>query len=393
MINRRVPLVLSLAVGLLLSLVFVAGFATGSVFQQSRSSSTETSDASLRDFLYAYHLVTQRSYYRPERQHLIQAAIDAMLAATGDPHTLFLSPNENRVAATQLNGARFSGIGAIVVRGRNNLHVVAVIPKAPASNAGIKANDVVTKIEGVPVSQISGDPIVRIHGMAGTTVNLTVTRGGRAPFTVGVKREQIPPITAYPRLLAHHLAEIQVISFGDTTSREVSAALSFAQVEHVRGIILDLRDNPGGYVDAAQQIVSQFLSHGVVAYERGLDKRLHPLSVIPGKVLTRTPVVILVNGGTASAAEITAAALRDNGRAKLIGTRTYGKGSMQSVYALADGSSVRITDRLWLTPHRDSIQSVGLHPDITVNEIATPGGASKDSQLSAAEQYLLHHGK
>jgi carboxyl-terminal processing protease len=391
MINRRVPLALSLAVGLLLSLVFVSGFAAGSVFQQSRSSSTDTSDASLRDFLSAYRLVTQHSYYRPDKQHLIQAAIDAMLAATGDPHTLFLSPNENRVADTQLNGARFSGIGAIVVRARNDLQVVAVIPKAPASNAGIKAGDVVTKIEGVPVSHISGDPIVRIHGMAGTTVNLTVTRGSGAPFTV--KREQIPPITAYPRLLPHHLAEIQIISFGDTTSKEVSQALAFAKAQRVRGIILDLRDNPGGFVDAAQQIASDFLSHGVVAYERGLDKRLHSLPVIPGRLVTRTPVAILVNGGTASAAEITAAALRDNGRAKLIGTRTYGKGSMQSVYGLADGSSIRITDRLWLTPHRDSIQSVGLRPDITVNELASPGGTSEDSQLSAAEQYLLHPGK
>lgn len=396
MTGRRVPLTLSLAIGLILSIVFVGGFAVGAVVQQSRAaSSADSSDTSLKDFLQAYHLVLERSYYRPfDRQHLINAAIDGMLSATGDPHTLFLSPTENRVADTQLNGTVFSGIGAIVIPYHGNLQIVAPLPKAPAARAGIHAGDVVTKIDGTSVAHLAGSrAIARIHGPAGTTVRLTLVRGHHAPFTVSVKRAQIPPITAYGRMLAHRLGYIQVISFGDTTSREVGDALTFLTSKHAHALIIDLRSNPGGYVDAAQRVVSLFLAHGVVAYEEGLDRKMHPLLVPGGARATSLPLAVLVDGGTASAAEITAAALHDHGRATLLGTQTYGKGSMQSVYNMADGSSIRITDRLWLTPKRHSIQRVGIRPDIVVEATGAEGDAQRDNQLIAAERYLISHAR
>jgi len=395
MSERRVPLAVSLVVGTVLFLVFAAGFALGAVVQDSRNASaSQTSDASLRDFLTAYHLVTERSYYRPfDKQHLIQAAIDGMLSATGDPHTLFLSPQENQVANQELNGSQFSGIGAIVVPDHGRLQIVAPLPRAPAARAGIHAGDLVTGIDGRPVAAMSGQgAIARIHGRAGTVVRLTVTRGHGRPFTVRVTREQIPPITAYGRTLPHHLGYIQIMSFGDGTSQEVADALSLVTSQGARGIILDLRDNPGGYVDAAQHVVSQFLSLGVVAYEQSLDKQLHPLQVLSEKNVTRLPLVVLVDAGTASAAEITAAALHDNGRAVLFGTQTYGKGSMQSVYPLRDGSSIRITDRLWLTPKKRSIQKVGIRPDVTV-EPGTQQVQGADTQLSAAVNYLVQHSR
>jgi carboxyl-terminal processing protease len=392
--NERRFLPLSLLLGAVLSLVFLAGFGAGMVFQEQHgSASANANDPNLRDFLTAYHLVTQRSYYRPfDRQHLIYAAIDGMLAATGDPHTLFLSPPENRVADQELNGSQFSGIGAMVAPDGGTLEIVAPLPNTPAAEAGLQAGDLVTKIDGQSVSGMSGDGAInRIHGRAGTTVRLTVVRGHRPPFTVKVRRAQIPPITAYGKLLGHHLGYIQILSFGDNTSKEVAEALAMLAQHNVRGLVLDLRDDPGGYVDAAQQVVSQFLSHGVVAYEQGTDKHLVPLPVVSTASVSKLPLVVLVNSGTASAAEITAGALHDNRRAELIGTRTYGKGSMQSVYTLSDGSTIRITDRLWLTPDKRSIQKVGIRPDMIVNMSLAAASNGADPQLSAAERYLLRH--
>lgn len=393
MMPRINNLFLGLAIGAVLSIIFVGGFITGSVFERQRATQALTSDPNLNDFLTAYHLVTQRSYYRPFNHHqLVDTAIDAMLAATGDPHTLFLSPNQNQDASRQMNGSSFSGIGAMVAPVHNGLEIVAPLPNTPSSRAGIRAGDIVTRINGQSVTSMASDEaIARIHGRAGSQVRLTLTRRHAKPFTVRVTREEIPPVTAYGRMLSHHLGYLDIMSFGDTTASDVTQALHLLHADHARGIIIDLRDNPGGYVDAAQQIVSHFLTNGVVAYEQTRTKQLQALPVLRGESLVTVPVAILINGNTASAAEITAGALRDSDHAELIGTRTYGKGSMQSVYSLADGSSIRITDRLWLTPHKHSIQGTGLRPNLEVPVTAQESAAGKDPQLTAAEHYLLDH--
>lgn len=392
--DRRPRAGLTVVLVTALIVVFVAGFVSGVVVRDSRANADPASnDANLRDFLSAYHLVTQKSYFRPfDRQHLIYAAIDGMLSATGDPHTLFLSPQDNQVANTELNGSQFSGIGAIVARQGGKLVVVAPIPHAPASNAGIRAGDIVIKIDGRSVVNMpESKAVMQIHGRAGTSVVLTVIRNHSAPFSVTVKRELIPPITAYSDMMGHGIGVLHVVSFGDTTGKEVSDALSLLKHEGAKALIIDLRDNPGGYVDAAQHVVSDFVPKGVVAYEEGTNKQLQALNVIPVDHPFRVPIVVLVNGGTASAAEITAAALHDDNNAVIMGTRTYGKGSMQSVYSLADGSSIRITDRLWLTPRKKSIQGVGITPDIAAAVGSGSANSSGDSQLLMAERYLLSH--
>ena len=391
MTTRRGGLFLGLAIGALLSIIFAVGFVAGAAVEQRRvAASVDSSDPNVREFLYAYHLVTQRSYFRPfDAHHLVYAAIDGMLAATGDPHTLFLSPPQNHAADQQLNGSNFSGIGAIVVPFRGNLQIVAPLPRTPASRAGLKANDIVTKIDGIAVSTLTGDgAIARIHGPTGSVVRLTVVRGHVRPFVVRVRRAHIPAVTAYGRMLPHGIGYIQILSFGDTTSSEVAQAVAQVASPSLRGLVIDLRGNPGGYVDAAQSVVSQFLTHGTVAYEETTNHHLTALPVLPSKQAPNVPLAVLVDADSASAAEITAAALRDNHRAELIGTRTYGKGSMQSVYSLADGSSIRITDRLWLTPDKRSIGKVGIKPDVYVAETGIVSGASGDPQLTAAERYL-----
>lgn len=392
MTERRHSASWGLAAGLVIALIFIGGFGAGIVFNNVVQGSSEASDPGLREFLTAYHLVMDRSYYRPfNKQHLIYAAIDGMLSATGDPHTLFLSPDQNQVANTQLNGSQFSGIGAIVVPHGKSLEVLAPLPHSPSLVAGLHSGDIIVRVNGRAVSSMSGNEAVQsIHGRAGSTVALTIQRGNKPLFTARVHRAEIAPVTAYGRMLPHAIGYVQIFSFGDTTSKDVSDALTLLRSMHARAIVLDLRDNPGGYVDAAQQVVSQFVPQGIVAYEQTPDKHLQALPIISQSHTFSVPIAVLVNEGTASAAEITAGALRDDLHAVLVGTRTYGKGSMQSVYSLSDGSSIRITDRLWLTPKKHSIQNTGLKPNISVQDGSGPN-PDTDGQLQAAERYLERH--
>lgn len=378
-------------IGLILSLVFGGGMLAGVIVERNSSPlGSASSDRNLQDFLAAYHLVTTDSYYRPfNKANLVHAAIDGMLASTGDSHTLYFSAPETKAANVELNGADFAGIGAIVRPAPHGLQIFAPLPGSPASKAGLRPDDLVTAINGVSIRGIPSDSAVaKVRGRSGTSVRLRIARSGRAPFTVAVRRAIIPAVTAFGRMLPNHLGYLEILSYGDTTSSEVSSALRRLEAEHMRGLVLDLRGNPGGYVDAAQQIVSDFLSRGVVAYEQSAKHSLSPLSVIPGRRITSVPVAILVDGNTASAAEITAAALRDNAHAYIIGTRTYGKGSMQSVYSLPDGSTLRITDRLWLTPKKRSIQQVGITPNDLVSASPAAESVGTDPQLAAAETYL-----
>jgi carboxyl-terminal processing protease len=391
MIVRRGGLALGLTIGAVLSIVFISGFLFGAVYDRHQvNSSLDASDPDIQSFLSAYNLVTQKSYYRPFDKHrLLYAAIDGMLSATGDPHTVFLSPPENQQADSQLNGSQFSGIGAIVAPATGGLEIVSPVPKSPAARAGLRAGDLVVKINGTSVAHMSSSvAIARIHGAQGTSVRLSVRRGGAPAFTVSVRRAVIPPITAYGRLLSNRLGYVQIFSFGDGTAGEVADALHMLAGDHIRGLVLDLRGNPGGFVDAAQSVVSDFAASGVVAYEKETDKSLTPLPVLGGKQLVHVPVAVLVDENTASAAEITAAALREDDHAALVGTQTYGKGSMQSVYQLADGSTLRLTDRLWLTPHKESISKVGLKPDIFAPASSQSSKGAGDAQLAAAERYL-----
>lgn len=379
---------MGLTSGIVLAIAFFGGFVAGATWGRQNQAGVDSSDPNLRDFVTAYHLVTSQSYYRPFNRHqLVYAAIDGMLNATGDPHTIFLSPPQNKSATQQLDGSQFTGIGAVVQSDKGALLVLSPVSGEPAARAGIRAGDRIVRIDGTASSELSGNnAISRIHGKPGSIVHLTVLRGQRR-FVVAVTRAIIPSITAYAEIFPGHLGYLRILSFGATTSREVMRSIQQLSQAHVRGIIMDLRQNPGGYVEAAQNIVSDFLSTGVVAYEKRERNTLVPLPVLAGRQITRVPVAVLVDDGTASAAEITAAALRDDGHAVLVGTRTYGKGSMQSVYSLADGSTVRITDRLWFTPRKRSINGVGLEPSIYVR----PSPSGSDAQLASAEYYLRHH--
>lgn len=384
---------LGVLIGLFLAAVFGAGLLAGAAVERSRSPyASAASDKNLQDFLSAYRLVTTDSYYRPfNKAQLVHAAIDGMLAATGDAHTLYFSSGETKAENQQLNGSDFAGIGAIVLPTARGLQIVTPLPHSPARTAGLRAGDVITAINGHSVLSMSGNQAVTlIHGRSGTVVHLRIRHASKNR-TVTVRRAVIAAVTAYGKMLSHHLGYVQIMSYGLDTAQQVRQALKSLDRQGMKGLVLDLRGNPGGYVDSAREIVSDFLSSGVVAYEQQANHHLTPLTVLPGRRVTTVPVAILVDSNTASAAEITAAALRDEDHAYLIGTRTYGKGSMQSVFSLPDGSTLRITDRLWLTPDKTSIQNKGLQPNEVLHPSARALQAGADPDIAAAERYLLHH--
>jgi carboxyl-terminal processing protease len=323
-----------------------------------------------------------------QMQDLENRALQGMMQGL-DGYSTYLVPVEQAPLAEQMSG-EYEGIGVWVESPNGVLTIVAPMPGSPAEAAGLKAGDVIVAVGGQPVQGIDQqDALELVRGPAGTLVSLTIRRVDTSePIAVDVMRQKIPmPAVLYTKLTDKNLAHIQVTVFGDKTTAELDQALKQAKADGVSGIILDLRNNGGGWVQSAQEMIGRFVddNRGVALYEdvepNDADLTEEPI-LGGGEEQFSIPLVVLVNGGTASASEIVAGALRDYGRAELIGERTYGKGSVQRVHDFEDGSSARITFAVWLTPNKVQIQGQGLAPDITVASAAE--GATNDPQLERA---------
>ena len=332
-------------------------------------------------------------------QQLEYAAIRGMTEGLEDPHTAFLEPVEHAPVAEQMSG-EYEGIGVWVDYPNGVLTVVAPIPGSPAEAAGLRPDDVIEAADGTPLVGVSKDEALKlIRGPAGTSVRLTIRRPGEAePLTVDVERRAITmPAVSYHPAGDGRVAWIKVTIFGDKTTGQLDAALKRAKEEEVAGIVLDLRQNGGGWVTSAREMIGRFVpaDRGPAFYEDtdpADDGELDDQSIIGGgEEVFDLPVVVLVDGGTASASEIVAGALRVYRQAKLVGTPTFGKGSVQRVHDFEDGSSVRITFAQWLTPDKEPIPEEGLMPDVTVElPEGLPNGA--DPQLDRAVELILGEG-
>jgi carboxyl-terminal processing protease len=345
------------------------------------------------EFWQAFNLLEKGFYYRPlNEQQLVYGALKGMFGATGDDYTVFLPPDAATDRKNSDNG-QFVGIGVYIDTTTDDLRVTAPIPGGPAEAAGIKANDVIVAIDGKDVASMAkADRTTPIRGPEGTSVRLTISRPGTPgtlDITVTRQKINIPAVTL--DVMPSGIGHITVTAFNDFTNMQLDNVLKQVQDQHLKGIVLDLRNNGGGYVDGAQQLLGRFLPKDSVAMledRRPTGGALTPLYVKSnGPQLLALPMVLLVNGGTASASEIVAGSMQDYGRATLVGTKTFGKGSEQEVTSLGDGSSVRITVANWYTPKQRVIQKQGLTPDVVVDQPdTTPAG--RDPQLDKAVQVL-----
>jgi len=354
------------------------------------SSSTDT-EVLFAPFWEAWNLVKENYVDQPvDETAMMRGAISGMLESLGDQHTSYMDPDQYQQANMQMDGD-YEGIGAWVDITGEYLIITSPMPDSPAEKAGLKPNDTIIAVDGEDMTGVDGNIVLQhILGPAGTDVTLTVLRQDAGePFDVTITRAKITVPSVTHEMLDNDIAYVQISTFGEDTTQDLKAALKDLMKQNPKGMILDLRNNGGGYLNTAIEVVSQFIPEGVVMYEEYGDGTRQEYKAQSNGLATDIPMVVLVNEGSASASEITAGAIQDLGRGKLVGMTTYGKGSVQNWIPLSnDQGAVRITIARWLTPSGRQIHEVGLEPDFKVEITQEDYDAGKDPQLDKAIELL-----
>lgn len=376
---------------------FIFGWAFGHLdFQRQQLgyipgiANNNENSANFKIFWDAWDKITQSYDGEIDYQKLILGAINGMVDALEDPYTVFLDEGESNRFGEDLEGS-ISGIGAEIGIQDDRVIIIAPISESPAEKAGLKAKDIILKINDDDTKGMNlNDAVGKIRGEAGTTVILQIERGSEKK-EYRVTREKIEIKSVKAEVLENNIGYIEISKFDNNTGsllREEGAKLS---AKKVQGLIIDLRNNPGGYLDQAIEVTSEYLKEGIAVIEkREKDNKTkeYKVSGKGGFTDNNLPIVILINGGSASAAEIVAGALDDYERALLIGEKTFGKGSVQSIETLSGGNTLHITVAHWYTPKGRSIDGEGLNPDIVVTPSEEDLSKGNDPQLIKALEYL-----
>ncbi len=346
---------------------------------QEKPSSAGRLYRELETFTKALELIRD-DYVEPVKDRdLIYGAVRGMANAL-DPHSAFMPREEYNELKVDTEG-RFGGVGLEITLKDNQLTVVTPIEGSPASRSGIKEGDRIIKIEGTSTREMTlSEAVHRMRGSRGTRVTLVLLREGtKETYEVTLVRDIIRIKSVRAEIAEEPYGYLRITSFQEGTSEELRQALARLKKENhgeIQGLILDLRNNPGGLLDEAVDVTDEFLDEGTIvttsSRTQEIDRR------VAGKEGTepRYPIVVLVNGGSASAAEIVAGALQDQKRASILGTRTFGKGSVQTIFELGDGSALKLTVARYFTPKGRSIQADGIHPDVIVNQRKGPDMAT-----------------
>jgi len=313
---------------------------------------------------------------------LAQGAVRGMVEAIGDPYTAYIPPDAHKMEMASLTG-KYQGIGAYISMKDKLIVIQAPMPGSPAEKAGLKPGDIILKINGESTELLSStEAALKIQGPAGSVVKLTIGRQGeKEPFDVEITRQEIK-VASITSELKGDIAYLKIQQFVDSTNSDFQSALIDATNKGAKGVILDLRNNPGGLLSQAIDISSQFLLRGMVVKVIDAEGNERPYMVKPGGEAKDIPLIVLVNGGSASASEIVAGALQANGRAKLAGTKTFGKGSVQVIRNMDDGSAIHVTIAKFYTPAGKAINGEGLTPDYVLDDL------KDDDLVKWAEDYL-----
>lgn len=403
--NNRIAQVIAVLALLILtggaacSAGFVAGGVVGApLFRNAPSLAAPAPSASPADretllaaFWEAWDIVHQNYVDQPlDDKKLLQGAIRGMVEAVGDPYTAYTTPEEAELLNTSLTG-ELQGIGAQVEQAGDMLRIVSPMPGSPAEAAGVLPDDLIVAVDDEPLAGLSQtEMVLRVRGPAGSAVKLTVKRAGENEFLeFNIVRARITIPSVESKILDGNVGYIKINDFGQNTARDFRDQLRTLLSQRPVGLVLDLRNNPGGYLNTAVDIASQFIGGGVILREQFGNGSEDTYPARPGGLALDIPLVVLINKGSASASEIVAGAIQDRGRGTLVGETSFGKGSVQRPQSLSNNQGeVRVTIARWLTPNGRQINKVGIEPDVVVELTRADREAKRDPQLERAVELL-----
>jgi carboxyl-terminal processing protease len=349
-------------------------------------------DANVHDIDLEVEQAQRAAHAKISQTDLTYAAISGMLDSVHDRYTVFLDPKEYAELNTGLDGADFGGTGIVIQEDDSSKFIAVsdVVPDGPADKAGVQQDDLIIAIDGQSTKDWTTDRAsAHLRGKEGTKVSITLQRDGKALAPITLTRAKIHQLSVFDKMLPGNIGYVALTVFGKDTSSELSSALDRLQKKGAHAVILDLRNNGGGYLNAAVGVSSLFISAGPIVSVESRGSNITTLEA-NDTAIPPVPLAVLVNQFTASASEITSGAIQDSGVGTLIGEKTFGKGVVQTIYPLPDGSAVKITTARYLTPHNRDINHLGIEPDIVVTEPRTArfGDPKSDPQLRRAMQWV-----
>lgn len=356
-----------------------ADFTVGSYVLNKNKGKPEAVDFST--FWDAWNLINKKFNGQIDTNKLLEGAIAGMAQSAGDPYTQYLSADELKLLDEELQGS-FDGIGAEIGIRNEQAIIIAPLEDTPAKKADLRSGDIILQIDDKVIDKMSVEQVVSlIKGPKGTKVKLIIKRG-EATLDKEITRETITVKSVSEEVVGNNIGYIKINTFGEETAGEVKQAINILESKRVKGYIIDLRSNPGGYLDSAVSIAGYFTDPGIVVWEKSKDNE-DAIKTDQKRLVKNKPVKILINGGSASASEILAGALRDREGIKLIGEKSYGKGSVQVVDNLKQGA-LKITVAQWLTPKKELINNIGLSPDVEVKLTEDDYNKQLDPQIDKA---------
>lgn len=359
-------------------------------------------DIAFDEFWDLWKLLQEKYHVQPlDQGKMFYGAMSGLASSLGDPYTVFFEPQDAETFTDSLQG-KFEGIGAEIGIKDDQLQVIAPLPDSPAARSGLLSGDAILMINGTSTEAMSVEQaVVMIRGQKGTTVTLniarlSVTKDAKGKdkkdvkhFDVSIVRDTISVKSVRVSYPAPTIALIEINHFNADTADAFSDAVGQVLAKDVKGVIVDMRNDPGGFLDRATAVAGEWLGDAVIVQERRQGKIVDEYHGTGPARLKDMPTIVLVNEGSASAAEIVAGALQDAGVAKLVGMKTFGKGSVQDFTDFKDGSAVKITIAEWLTPKGRSINNVGIEPDVVIPRTDEDYHAQRDPQLQKALELLV----